>query len=100
MKKLIKYLSQYEHENSTKLKKKAFFWDEQKIRYHYLKIISIEFWFIKWLTATNKIDKDKMRYAINNYFDDSYFGFATYEYLVMICNVQDKPLSFLDSLLK
>lgn len=64
------------------------------------KAISQSYWFIEWLCREWKIDKEKMRYVINNYFDQKYFWFATYEYITMLLSIQDKPFELLSLILK
>lgn len=63
-------------------------------------ITSEYYWFIKWLTEKEVINKEKMRYLIDNFFDKSYYGFATYQYLIMILSIYEDPIKLLIYLLK
>lgn len=102
MKKLIKYLNQYEHEKYLKWDMKAKFWDEWWVKYHYLRVISKEYKFIEWLVENNKIDWDKLLIGFSlfrKYFYDIEYV-KNYDRLIMFLSVDHSPLTFLDSILK
>lgn len=56
--------------------------------------------FVKWLVKENKINKKKINYCRDNFFDERYFGYWTHEYIIMMLVIQDNPIEFLISILK
>lgn len=64
-------------------------------------VISKEFWFIKWLVESNKIDESGVKAIF--YDKDFYVHWQdiTLEYLIiMYASIQDEPMKFLISILK
>lgn len=60
------------------------------------KIISKQYWFIKWLVENDKINKRKEYEDVKFWF----VGYSDYECLLMLLAIQDEPIEFLVSILK
>lgn len=67
------------------------------------KVISKEFWFIKWLVDNDKIDRWKIEERISGdislYLDNREY-YWRYKWLLMLLSIQDEPIEFLVSILK
>ena len=61
------------------------------------KVISKEFWFIKWLVDNDKIDLDKLEDNWDWYYIDT--GNVYHDMLALL-SIQDNPIEFLVSILK
>ena len=68
-----------------------------------LKIISKEYWFIKWLVENKKIDFSKVKEKIwleRELYDRMLYWYKEEDFLIMILSVEDEPIEFLVSILK
>ena len=109
MKKLIKFLNEYQTEKKSKFKFSSYdinssafiieknprmvLWEET--------IVCIRFWFIQWLVDNDKID---IQWAKNLLYESEIFNPLPYtdlaERLIMYLAIQDDPIEFLISILK
>lgn len=109
MKKLIKFLNEYQTEKKSKFKFSSYdinssafiieknprmvLWEET--------IVCIRFWFIQWLVDNDKID---IQWAKNLLYESEIFNPLPYtdlaERLIMYLAIQDDPIEFLSSILK
>jgi hypothetical protein len=78
------------------------FENRYQVNFRKLKIISKEYWFIKWLVENDKIDHWKLsNYIIDNkFFWDKIAELKEYETLIMLLSISDTPIEDLISYLK
>lgn len=107
MEKLIELLNEYEKDISlwSEADWREFDWnlhyycnykDEYVFDNVYYRIISKNFWFIKWLVDNDKIDLDKLEKKVLK--ENLIRKFD--EWLLMLLSIQEKPIDFLISILK
>lgn len=73
---------------------------EKEIRKYKLRIISKEYWFIKWLVENDKIKPLRKFIGWETDEDEPYIQFDLVDQYIAYLSIQDEPIKFLISILK